>query len=319
MPTSQSGRAFTAFYALCGVAVIGNLVSYFGEKVAEKSQASMKEAADKNDNKFVEMLTRKNTERQLAQVDATQVDSTQVNGATKKETTDLTPQDSMTYKSFLRENWVFLPLLVVFAVGSWAEIMNDQGGTAIDVLYYTVVTLTTVGYGDFSPDDQLMRGLATLLIPLSTFAMATLIGRFAEFQLHKRDVRQQAKKWEKGFNKEDLLKMDEDGDGQVSKREFVYFMLISSEKATKAYLDRLEALFDELDDDGSGYLDENDFITQIERSNEKLKRFIPDKPESTRSLLVESDSVRQLVENDNPRQLVERRSFSSVSDPHSVL
>jgi hypothetical protein len=126
------------------------------------------------------------------------------------------------------------------------------------------------------PDDQFTRGVATVLVPLSTISMATLIGRFAEFQLRKKEVLRQAKKWEKGFDKEDLKKMDEDGDGKVSKKEFVYFMLISSDKATQGYLDRLEALFDELDDDDSGYLDEDDFLTHIDRSNEKLSREVGD-------------------------------------------
>merc|ERR1711933_647850 len=121
-----------------------------------------------------------------------------------------------------------------------------------------------------SPDDQVTRGLAIVIIPLATFAMASLIGRYAEFQLRKSEARQQAKKWEKGFNREDLTKTDSDGDGQVTKKEFVYFMLISSEKATQGYLDRLEKLFDELDADGGGYLDENDFLHLIESSNEKL-------------------------------------------------
>lgn len=138
------------------------------------------------------------------------------------------------------------------------------------MLYYTVVTLTTIGYGDFAPDGQFTRGLSIFFVPLSTFSMATIISRFAAFQLRRREILKQAISLEKGFDKEQLKAMDRDGDGQVHKSEFVYFMLVSSEKTTMEYIKRMENLFDQLDKDNSGFLDEADLLYKIERSNKKL-------------------------------------------------
>ena len=129
-----------------------------------------------------------------------------------------------------------------------------------------------IGYGDFSPNDQLTRAVATFLVPLSTISMAILIGRLAEFQVRQRELRKRSEELERGFNREDLMRMDENKDGRVSKKEFMCFMLISSGKTTREYLNRLEKLFKELDDDGSGYLDENDLLTRIDRSNEEMSQ-----------------------------------------------
>jgi len=100
--------------------------------------------------------------------------------------------------------------------------------------------------------------------------MATIISRFAAFQLRRREILKQAISLEKGFDKEQLKAMDRDGDGQVHKSEFVYFMLVSSEKTTMEYIKRMENLFDQLDKDNSGFLDEADLLYKIERSNKKL-------------------------------------------------
>ena len=88
--------------------------------------------------------------------------------------------------------------------------------------------------------------------------------------MRRREILKQAAALEKGFDKEQLKAMDRNGDGQVHKNEFVYFMLISSEKTTMEYIKRMEDLFDQLDKDNSGYLDEADLLYKIERSNKKL-------------------------------------------------
>lgn len=61
---------------------------------------------------------------------------------------------------FLRSLWhglkdrdfraLFLWVLLLLALGTWFY-ARVEGWNALDALYFSVITLTTVGYGDFSP------------------------------------------------------------------------------------------------------------------------------------------------------------------------
>eukprot|EP00815_Leptocylindrus_aporus_P006414 CAMPEP_0116066744 /NCGR_PEP_ID=MMETSP0322-20121206/10575_1 /TAXON_ID=163516 /ORGANISM="Leptocylindrus danicus var. apora, Strain B651" /LENGTH=417 /DNA_ID=CAMNT_0003553377 /DNA_START=139 /DNA_END=1392 /DNA_ORIENTATION=+ len=290
-PESQGSRLFTAFYALLGVALIGSIVSYFGEKLADESVNVAKESLEKANEKRIATLLEK--EKQKSMIEGRSSEIEREPPAAKEEekkdsTVDLHSDQALTTKDFLWENWIFLPLLAIFFIGSYIEIKHDQGLTFIDVLYYTVVTLTTIGYGDIAPDGRFSRGLSIIFVPLSTFSMATLISRFAAFQVRRREILKQAAALEKGFDKEQLKAMDRNGDGQVHKNEFVYFMLISSEKTTMEYIKRMEDLFDQLDKDNSGYLDEADLLYKIERSNKKLGET---KVETTTQFVRDADLV----------------------------
>ena len=147
-PESQGSRLFTAFYALLGVALIGSIVSYFGEKLADESVNVANESLEKANEKRIATLLEK--EKQKSMIEGRSSEIEREPPAAKEEekkdsTVDLHSDQALTTKDFLWENWIFLPLLAIFFIGSYIEIKHDQGLTFIDVLYYTVVTLTTIG------------------------------------------------------------------------------------------------------------------------------------------------------------------------------
>ena len=59
---------------------------------------------------------------------------------------------------------------------------------------------------------------------------------------------------------QDLRVMDADGDGTVSKAEFLEFMLVATDQVDQESLDHLKEHFDRLDKDKSGTLDKADLI-----------------------------------------------------------
>lgn len=68
----------------------------------------------------------------------------------------------------------------------------------------------------------------------------------------------------KELSLKDLRAMDSDGDGTVSKAEFLEFMLIVTDQVSKEALDNLKDHFDRLDKDGSGSLDKADLISMAQ-------------------------------------------------------
>lgn len=66
----------------------------------------------------------------------------------------------------------------------------------------------------------------------------------------------------------ELLAMDADGDGQVSKLEYLSYMLVKMNKVEQDDIDRILTQFRKLDRDGSGVLDKND----LERLDQELQK-----------------------------------------------
>lgn len=66
----------------------------------------------------------------------------------------------------------------------------------------------------------------------------------------------------------ELLAMDSDGDGKVSKLEYLSYMLVKLNKADQDDIDGILTQFQKLDKDGSGELDKED----LERLDRELQR-----------------------------------------------
>jgi len=54
---------------------------------------------------------------------------------------------------------------------------SDIVGSVDGALYYSVVTMTTVGYGDITPSDALSRWIAVMHISVSLFLTLIVLGR----------------------------------------------------------------------------------------------------------------------------------------------
>jgi voltage-gated potassium channel Kch len=72
-------------------------------------------------------------------------------------------------------------IVIGTAVFHWLE-----GWSWIDSLYFSVVTLTTVGYGDFAPTDPLTRILAVFYILSGIGMLFSLIDVIADKRLSRR-------------------------------------------------------------------------------------------------------------------------------------
>jgi Ion channel len=150
---------------------------------------------------------------------------------------------------------------------------HTQDTTWGDALYFAIVTATTVGYGDMSPQTQSGRLMALVLIPLAVGSMGHCLSRIANTVV---DTRQQRAMRHKMATQEltlhDIIAMDEDGDGQVTMSEFMEFMLIAMGKVDKELWTTLEEHFHRLDADCTGALSRRDLIAAARRKLQSPQR-----------------------------------------------
>lgn len=151
-----------------------------------------------------------------------------------------------------------LSILVLIALGGFL-LGWVNGWNIIDTIYYTTITITTVGYGDFTPDDA-TKLFCIIFIPVSVGSMGFLLGQVAITMTNRRMKKAQAKLIDRNLTLFDISKMDSDGNGRVSRLEFIEFMLVNMGKVDSSLLLDLTSQFEELDTVRSGYLDKEDLI-----------------------------------------------------------
>lgn len=114
------------------------------------------------------------------------------------------------------------------------------------------------------PQTPAAKLWAVAYIPLSVAAVGELLSSVA-VSLTKRKQREvYEKQLEKDLTIEHLHAMDTDGDGKITREEYVDFMLVEMGVVSKEELDELYRQFDRLDVTRSGYLDNDDLKLMAE-------------------------------------------------------
>jgi len=79
--------------------------------------------------------------------------------------------------------WSVLALLIIGSI----FYRNVEGWSWIDSFYFTVVTLTTVGYGDFSPETDIGKLFTVLYIIMGLGLLSSFIIKLATINVPKKD------------------------------------------------------------------------------------------------------------------------------------
>jgi hypothetical protein len=104
--------------------------------------------------------------------------------------------------------------------------------------YWAAMTVTTIGYGDFSPTTPSGRGFCVIYCPLAVLVLART-------GLQIKNVLQEAKFSQISLQK--IRAMDKDADGKVHKAEYIAAVLVSMGQASEATIELLELQFKYLD------------------------------------------------------------------------
>eukprot|EP00746_Dinoflagellata_sp_MGD_P162218 gnl/MRDRNA2_/MRDRNA2_89673_c0_seq1.p1 gnl/MRDRNA2_/MRDRNA2_89673_c0~~gnl/MRDRNA2_/MRDRNA2_89673_c0_seq1.p1 ORF type:complete len:375 (-),score=81.82 gnl/MRDRNA2_/MRDRNA2_89673_c0_seq1:34-1098(-) len=127
---------------------------------------------------------------------------------------------------------------------------GGQVKTWIDSFYMSMVTLTTVGFGDHSPKSYYGRWFSVFWMLFGVVATGNFIGAASEFIM----ARQQDTRRIETISDDVFAKIDFDKDGCISRAEFrsygfLHFHIVSDED-----MNRIDAIFEGIDADKNGYL-----------------------------------------------------------------
>jgi hypothetical protein len=126
----------------------------------------------------------------------------------------------------------------------------------------------TIGYGDLKPTTESERFLAIFFIPLACLVTGHWLGYFANHVIESRCSSFLHRYEARELTQDDLDAMDDNGDGMVTRAEFLEFMLLAMNKVDADLVDELQTYFHKLDASGTGVLEREDLV---EAARRKLK------------------------------------------------
>lgn len=120
------------------------------------------------------------------------------------------------------------------------------------------------GYGDVAPLSPEGRAWAIVFIPLAVACAGEVLGNVASAVIDARQRETYRFLESQDVTLEHLMQMDENRNGQVSKREYVEFMMLEMGLVSQNQLDELHNQFERLDVTNTGYLDVEDLKLMAE-------------------------------------------------------
>lgn len=153
-------------------------------------------------------------------------------------------------------------LALVLAIGMLIFIFLE-GYSVVDAIYVTIISATTVGFGDFEPKKDSTKILMTFWLTFSTIGVVKVIADFTDANVQAKQRMMTRRMLTAKMDMSTWTDMDRDNDGQVDKAEFVTELLIRTGKVERRECDALMKRFDELDTDKSGEISVSEVSGQI--------------------------------------------------------
>lgn len=245
-PTSDASRLFTAFFALTGIAGLGIALGVLGSNLIEAQTKAMDRASELSKHQVMSLF---DSHQQVLEEEE--------------------PKQTPWYCSALVRDT--LPLLTVLLLFCWL-ISFQSDWDVVSTFYYCIITAATVGFGDLAPQTQSERLLAVPFILLVVGVMGHWLGVAAKAIIDRRQQEFRKRFEARELTLNDLLVMDDNGDGKVTLAEYLAFMLVAMNKVDQELITDLTAQFNRLDVDGTGCLEKEDLIIVAKRKLHSSKR-----------------------------------------------
>jgi len=128
--------------------------------------------------------------------------------------------------------------------------------TFAEAFYMSVLTLTTVGFGDKTPSTEGGRVFATVWMILGTMAFANMVAKFSAVILSRSQLRRLDEGDLNDIVDDELFKKchPDESDSNISRADFILFMMKDIGVLDLQMVEQLSANFDELDTNLAGQL-----------------------------------------------------------------
>ncbi len=136
-----------------------------------------------------------------------------------------------------------------------------QGLSVTDAVYFTIETLTTVGYGDTNGVNEKTTGewwFSIVFVAFGVVSFTMCLGNIASIVAELKLKRRMQRLVKQGITSDMIKSMDKDGSGDVDRLEFLSHMLVEWGRCSEDDIIQINNLFDTLDVDQGGTLNEAD-------------------------------------------------------------
>eukprot|EP00050_Salpingoeca_kvevrii_P007749 m.298325 g.298325 ORF g.298325 m.298325 type:complete len:453 (-) comp13833_c0_seq1:1843-3201(-) len=250
-PTTDGSKVFTFFYAMFGITLFAAVLSV---RIRFVTKISSEEAADELLDPMLNYMGDDDHPPPLHIPDKDIMDRTRSH--------NLKGVIARLFGAFL----LLLALGIAFACG-------ELEYSFVDGMYWSLITATGIGFGDLSPSKDANSNHSTggmwfgIFFIILSFVWLFYVLDEINGYLHQRELKRQVEgTLTKNLSRALFLTADANGDGRVSKFEWLSMALSVNGIVRQPLLNRIMQRFDELDVDDSGFLSREDIIIAFSTS-----------------------------------------------------
>ena len=256
-PVTVGGKIFTILYIFMSFTIVLSCVALVFAAIGtqtERGQAQVLKAlragGKKDPDRSALDQARSPSQRRLRRMASMNSQSREIDRHKRSEARRKYLQD-------LAE--VTLSLTLVICVFAFVVHYNEGWGL-LDSFYWSVVTVSTVGFGDMTPDKPSTRAVVAWLLIFFVAVWARSVGKMVSVVLDWISEYRMSEIMQGGVTDALMIELDNTAgaDGKIERFEFAAYMLARLGRTPAADIDRIMEMFDDLDRENSGSLNRND-------------------------------------------------------------
>jgi len=206
-PTTEAGQIFTILFAIYGVIILGIFIGIVGHAISEGQAKAIRQLKRGRQQKLLKALFRSSRK----------INSSVSNAEVQESwfTDHITLMDDITYVCRTEMPEILLVVLLASILGV------REGWSFTSTMYFAIMSASTTGYGDYTPQTQIDKLYCIFFLPLSVAVFGEVLGRIASIYIQRQIRKAEHKFLQRSITLCDLRRMDANGDNQVDMEEFL--------------------------------------------------------------------------------------------------
>ncbi len=233
-PYTDWGKLFTCIYILFGVGFIAYRLSSFINNLLERQEKIVVNTLQKNTHEIMD----DDNEQQHVQ---------------EKYCCFTVGKEER--RVLFSSVWLMFLILVGIVV---YDLVDDRTNF-IESIYFVIVSISTVGYGDVSPATTVTKIFSIIWLMFVTLSFANTVSTYIEYSSNKAIEKLRYKLIHKKIDLYDFNKIDENNDNVISKYEWLKYQIIEGQyPVDENDIKEIMGRYDQLDKDNNGNILKNE-------------------------------------------------------------